>query len=120
MHLTSRKIADYRHCTVRALTARALQTVLFAAGRGQVAVDVMINGHKIRLTLSDVLQVPGIKRNLFSIGVATDRGVEAKLGQRKLKLFRNGTLIAIGRREGNDLYCMDMPSWICTARACDS
>lgn len=83
-------------------------TMLYAAGRGQVAVDVMIDGRKIRYTLSNVLHVPGIKRNLFSIGAATDLGVEAKLGQRELKLFRNGALIATGRHKGNELYCMNI------------
>lgn len=54
-------------------------TMLCAVGRGQIAVDMMINGRKIQHTLGNVLHVPGIKRNLFSIGAATDRGVEAKL-----------------------------------------
>lgn len=83
-------------------------TMLHAAGRGQIVVDVIINGRKIQHTLGDVLHVPGIKRNLFSIGAATDRGIEAKLGRCILKLFRNGALIATGQREGNELYRMNM------------
>lgn len=83
-------------------------TKIYAAGRGQVAIDVMIDDRKIWHTLGNVLYVPDIKRNLFSLGAATDRVIEAILGQRELKLLRNGTLIATGRREGNELYRMNI------------
>lgn len=54
--------------------------------------------------LQDVLYVPVIVVNPFSIGKATDRGITAVFKKESAHLYRGEKLELVGRRAEKDLY----------------
>jgi len=49
---------------------------LEATGKGSINITSLVNGQKIEGTFNNVLLVPGLAVNLFSVGLATEAGVE--------------------------------------------
>ena len=52
-------------------------TQLLTEGQGDVKATTMINGTEVPITIKNVLFVPKLGTNLFSIGTSTNEGVEA-------------------------------------------
>ncbi len=52
-------------------------TQLLTEGQGDVKATTMINGAEVPITIKNVLFVPKLGTNLFSIGASTNEGVEA-------------------------------------------
>ena len=71
-----------------------------------------MEGNWALATLEDVLYVPGLSTNLFSIGAAVDHGIKATFILTGLTLINraDGKVIAIGHRAHQKLYRMDMES----------
>lgn len=62
--------------------------VVYAKGRGSVQVSALIGSNTIEHCLVNVLYVPEIKYNLFSLGSAADHGVEVKIGKNTMQLMK--------------------------------
>ena len=58
--------------------------------------------------LQDVLYVPSLGTNLFSIGTATNSGLEARFSDDQVSFFRWNDLVLTGKRTGNTLYLLDL------------
>jgi hypothetical protein len=69
------------------------------------------NGNEwIQLTLDDVYHVPRLgKRNVFSVGGATDRGNTVKLTARTIEFFdKEGKRILVGKRSPRKLWTLQL------------
>lgn len=56
--------------------------------------------------IDDVLYVPQIKKNLFSVGVCTTKGFDVHFRSRQVLFSRDGEMIAQGIKQGNEIYRM--------------
>ena len=79
---------------------------LEATGKGTVDIISRVNGEEILGVLKNVLFVPGLNVNLFSVGTATKSGVEAHFQETKVFFKNNGSSIMVGERIGDSLYCL--------------
>lgn len=81
---------------------------LTVTGKGNIKIQIKI-GNDVRYgTLQDVLYVPGIGVNLFSIGKATDHGIKSKFEKESVLLYRKDTLELVGTRSEKDLYLLNL------------
>lgn len=66
---------------------------IFAKGKGKIQFKVRVGDKITKLhTIADVLYVPGITRNLFSLGAATTKGAEYSGKEDILKIYSKGNL----------------------------
>ena len=79
-------------------------TQLDTRGIGTVPIHSFVHGVKVEGELLDVLYVPDLGTNLFSIGTATDTGTEVHFTQDKVAFFKNNQQIMSGQRVGKSLY----------------
>jgi transposase InsO family protein len=78
---------------------------LSARGRGSITVEAVVEGRKQTHTLSDVLFVPGLSKNLFSISKAASNGCTAIMTDKQCQIMRDQRTIAVGVKKSN-LYRM--------------
>lgn len=79
-------------------------TQLETCGVGNIPIHSFVYGEKKEGELRDVLFVPGLGTNLFSIGMATDTGINVNFTQDKVAFFKSDTQIMSGQRVGKSLY----------------
>jgi hypothetical protein len=77
-------------------------------GKGDIKIKITVGTNVHYQILQDVLYVPSIDVNLFSIGKATDRGISAILKKDSVRMYRVINLELIGTRSKNDLYQLNM------------
>lgn len=82
--------------------------VVFAKDISIIEVERQVGDKILRHMMYDVLYVPEISRNLFSLGAACEKGASYKGTKEGLKIFRNGQCVAIGQRYNYGLYSMNM------------
>lgn len=82
--------------------------VLYAKGRGDILIKAAISDDKwIEASLRDVLYVPELDKNLFSIGTAADKGFTIIYTADRCLIQNDGMTMAIGKRlSTNKLYKM--------------
>lgn len=73
-------------------------------GYGQMAVLVNNGSEWIDSTIDNVLFVPDLKTNLFSVNRAADRGYVIMTDDSSCKFLKNGVVCAIGKRIENSYY----------------
>ncbi|CAG9136603.1 unnamed protein product [Plutella xylostella] len=78
-----------------------------ALGCGQVAVQVYDGCGWVKTTIDNVLFVPELKTNLFSVKCATERGYVVKMDNNWCKFYKENTVCAVASRSG-DMYYMVM------------
>lgn len=71
---------------------------LYAAGNGTVAIKTKVNGEWNDGVLHNVLFVPDLGTNLFSIGATTERGATATFDKNGMELRKKGKVVATGSR----------------------
>ena len=76
-------------------------------GRGDVHIQTRVSGQWYNGTIHDVLYVPKLGANLFSIGAATKKGAQVVFSGDQVKIFRGNKVIAFGTRAGKNLYQLD-------------
>jgi hypothetical protein len=82
---------------------------LSVAGQGDVNLHATVNGRTLSGIMRGVLYVPGLGINLYSIGTATDAGVEVLFSNNTVSFSRDGEGIMEGRRSGKEaLYHLDI------------
>jgi len=70
---------------------------------GEIKVLALVNEQWEPRTLENVLCVPKVKKNLYSIGTATNKNLKVVFKENKLEIFR---LLAVGIKQVN--YCYKM------------
>jgi len=78
--------------------------VIYARGKGTVDVKSLSGGN---VTLTDVLYVPKLGRNLLSLGAATKMQVNVKFNKDTIEMSKDDRRLATGYRLPNNLYEMD-------------
>jgi hypothetical protein len=77
-------------------------------GKGDIKIKITVGTNVHYQILQDVLYVPSIDVNLFSIGKATDREISAIFKKDSVRMYRVINLELIGTRSKNDLYQLNM------------
>ena len=80
---------------------------LIAVGMGSINIESDVNGVIKRHKLTNVLHVPQIDRNLFSLGRGQDNGATSVMNKDNIKMFFEGKQIAYAIRDTNGLYEMN-------------
>lgn len=78
-------------------------------GIGKVRIEKLVNGEWEPGVIEDVLLVPRVTRNLFSVGVCTAKGFRVGFENGVVEVSRNGVTVATGVKSGvqsNSLYRM--------------
>lgn len=78
--------------------------MLRATGRGTVNLDMILPHEEVRCALREVLLVPDMKYNLFSIGRAAREGGRAKFDRFECNIEKKGRTVAKGYRRGGPYY----------------
>ena len=80
---------------------------LSVEGQGTVQIKIKVGTDVLYGVLKDVLYVPEIGVNLFSIGKATDLGIKAVFEKKSVLLYRGDSLELVGTRTAKDLYLLN-------------
>jgi len=75
-------------------------------GEGTVLIKMLIDGEWREACIDNVLHVPEIKKNLFSIGTCTEKGFKVTFDNEWAKITRLSENIAIGVKQTNKVYRM--------------
>lgn len=87
-----------------------------AVGCGEIELVCNIGGRTELVTIHDVLHVPSIARNLFSVGAATQKGAEFSASKSQCRITVSGKLYAIGHyNKASKLYVLDAKVKVATA-----
>ena len=73
-------------------------------GIGTIMIECWIAGRWTNSIMTDVWYIPGLKKNLFSEGVITKKGMKIIKKDKEAKIYQNGILRACAVRESNNLY----------------
>lgn len=79
-------------------------TKINVKGCGQVALQVWNGSEWIDTTIDNVLHVPELKTNLFSVNCATSRGYVIVMEENKCKFYKQNKVMAIAERRGSMYY----------------
>nr|CAH0098495.1 unnamed protein product [Daphnia galeata] len=88
------------------------ETSLDVYGVGDAEVTVNVNGEDRVIIIHKILHVPRLGTNLFSIGTATENGMEAVFIDNQVFFFRNGKVEITGKRARRTLYHLNIRSHI--------
>ena len=86
--------------------SQANKDVMFCHGIGSIAIRSQVDGKWHSLTLKDVLYVPDLGRNLFSLRQATKNGATVTMKGRDLELSKGRQVVAQGEASTGKLYLM--------------
>lgn len=75
-------------------------------GSGTINIKKFVNGVWVQSTINNVLYVPGLKKNLFSVGVCAENGFTTIFEESQVKVMREDKLVASGIRQNNRIYRM--------------
>ena len=81
---------------------------LFALGVGSVAIKAKVNETWHDAIISDVLFVPHLGINLFSIGAAADKGIVSIFDRQTVRFEKAGKTVASGTRANRKLYELEV------------
>ena len=82
-------------------------------GSGTILVQRYVSAQWVSGKIENVLYVPNLRKNLFSVGVCTTKGFSIIFEDRMVKVSLNNMLIAQGAKQGNEIYRMLMKVVIC-------
>lgn len=77
-----------------------------AKGIGSVRIKKYVNGRWEDGRIDDVLYVPKIRKNLFSVGVCTTKGFQVNFVDNFVNISRNGCVVAQGVKQENEICRM--------------
>ena len=76
------------------------------SGEGTVIIDKLVNGVWREARIENVLYVPKVRNNLFSVGVCTSRGFEVSFASEYVVLTDNNKIVATGVKQSNEIFRM--------------
>ncbi|KMQ88473.1 gag-pol polyprotein [Lasius niger] len=74
------------------------------SGTGNIKIERLVNGLWESATIEEVLYVPRVKKNLFSVGMCTSKGFRVEFGDKHVKISRANKIAATGIKQSNQLY----------------
>lgn len=74
-------------------------------GYGDIKVLALVNGEWEPRTIENVLYVPKLKKNLFSVGATTNKNLKAIFCKDKMEIYSD-RLVAVGIKQSNHCYKM--------------
>ncbi|UYV70226.1 hypothetical protein LAZ67_7002240 [Cordylochernes scorpioides] len=80
-------------------------TSVLAEGTGDIEILAMVNGKWIATSIRNVLYSSKLKKNLFSLGVCTEKGYRVDIDKDELRIYSRKDLKAVGQRQ-DGLYKM--------------
>ncbi|UYV73155.1 hypothetical protein LAZ67_10001980 [Cordylochernes scorpioides] len=80
-------------------------TSVLAEGTGDIEILAMVNGEWIATSIRNVLYSSKLKKNLFSLGVCTEKGYRVDIDKDELRIYSRKDLKAVGQRQDR-LYKM--------------
>lgn len=75
-------------------------------GTGTMLIEKYMNNTWTEGRLEDVLYVPKIKKNLFSVGVCTAKNYEVHFKNHRVVILLDGRTVALGVKQGNEIFRM--------------
>ena len=75
-------------------------------GSGTVLIDRLVNGKWCEARIENVLYVPKIRKNLFSVGVCTEKGFDVLFKGKLVTINRDGEVFGVGVQQDNQIYRM--------------
>ncbi|CAD7087751.1 unnamed protein product [Hermetia illucens] len=75
-------------------------------GSGTVLIDRLVNGKWCKARIENVLYVPKIRKNLFSVGVCTDKGFDVLFKGKLVTINCDGEAFGVGVQQDNQIYRM--------------
>ncbi|KAL7287560.1 hypothetical protein TKK_0018211 [Trichogramma kaykai] len=105
-HITFRSewLTDYKPITHGNTITLGDGTELAIAGKGTVLVERLLDGKWKAARLDDVLLVPEMGKNLYSIGVCTSRGLDVLYKGDAVRIKRDESTVAVGWKQQNQLH----------------
>jgi len=85
-----------------------------ATKSGTVEFDALVEGDTVRMTLEDVLAVPGLAVSLLSVATVVDRGFEVTFHKSGVHIAKAGRIVAEGAYHG-DVCVVSVPEGAATA-----
>ncbi|UYV74313.1 hypothetical protein LAZ67_11002983 [Cordylochernes scorpioides] len=77
---------------------------IYAKGKGNIDILSYVDSQKINATLLDVLYVPELETNLFSISTAAKHGLTLICKGNQIKLTKNSKVLVTGIKDNSNLY----------------
>ncbi|XP_045023002.1 uncharacterized protein LOC123467651 [Daphnia magna] len=104
-------LKNYRPVSPGSWTVSGIgEKLLDVHGVGDAEVIVSVNGEEKVVVIQKILYLPRLGTNLFSIGNATEDGMEAVFIDSQVYFFRNGEVEITGKRTGRTLYHLNIKS----------
>lgn len=108
-HLTFRRewLTDYRANKCDGTISLGDNQICDIVGEGTVHIKKLVDGVWRDARIENVLYVPKLRKNLFSVGVCTNVGFEVRFRKEHVEVVRdNDIVVASGRKQGNDVCRM--------------
>lgn len=77
-----------------------------ALGSGTVFIEKVVNGVWCSGYIEDVLYVPQMKENFFSVGVCTPKVFDVHFHNKRVIFLKDGEVMAHGVKQNNEIYRM--------------
>lgn len=104
-HMTYRRewLTDYRPITEEVVSlSDDMQCAV--SGKGTVNIKKLINGQWSKARIENVLHVPQIKKNLFSVGASAKKGFCTIFNEQTVIFKKDKSVQAVGYKQSNDIY----------------
>lgn len=75
-------------------------------GTGTIMIDKLVNGKWHEARIENVLYVPKVRKNLFSIGVCTSKDFKMTFKGKNVIFKRDSEIVATGIKQDNEIYRM--------------
>lgn len=73
-------------------------------GFGTVPIKSLVDGQWLNFNIENVAYVPTFRKNLFSIGLCTEKGLNVVMTKKSIEITRNGKVVIEGIKQSNQLY----------------
>lgn len=104
-HMTYRRewLTNYRSITEEVVSlGDDMQCTV--SGKGTVILKKLLNGQWSEARIENVLHVPQIKKNLFSVGASAKKGFYTIFNEQTVVLKKDKRVQAVGYKQSNDIY----------------
>lgn len=105
-HITFRRdwLIDYRPSSGETVSLGD-DGMCAAEETGTVLID-LVNGVWEKGSINSILYVPSMRKNLFSVGVCTEKDFEVRFKRQHVTILFNNSIVSQGIRQRNDIYRM--------------
>lgn len=88
---------------------------LSVEGKGTIKIQKLIHGKWYNATINNVLYIPQLRKNLFSEGVLTEKGMKVVKFDNEANVFEDSKLVAVAVKDSSNTYKMLFRTMICSA-----